>query len=112
MSDEIKTSLTDESLENVAGGVTAELKAAYACIRGEYGNGSDRVANLRRAGLDPNVVQGLVNSLMAGHDKVARDVINGKYGNDSARIVNLRRAGYSDADINSIQNLVNHTLWR
>ena len=110
MSEEKKI-LNDSDLESVSGGVTKELLAAYACIRGEYGNGSDRVANLRRAGLDPNTVQGLVNSLMAGHDKVARDVINGKYGNDSARIVNLRRAGYSDADINSIQNLVNHTLW-
>ncbi len=110
MSEE-KSILSDSDLTNVSGGVTKELTAAYACIRGEYGNGSDRVANLRRAGLDPNVVQGLVNSLMAGHDKVARDVINGKYGNDSARIVNLRRAGYSDADINAIQTLVNHTLW-
>ena len=64
------------------------------------------------AGYDPNVVQGLVNGVMAGHDRVARDVINGVYGNGTDRVINLRRAGYSDADINSIQNLVNHTLWR
>ena len=68
MSEE-KTIISEAELEAVAGGVTRDLIAAYACIRGEYGNGNDR-------------------------------------------IVNLRRAGYSDADINSIQNLVNHTLWR
>ena len=113
MSEEKKIeSLNDEALSSVAGGVTAELKAAYACIRGEYGNGNDRIVNLRRAGYDPNVVQGLVNGVMAGHDRVARDVINGVYGNGTDRVINLRRAGYSDADINSIQNLVNHTLWR
>ena len=111
MSEE-KTVLNDSDLSSISGGVTRELTAAYACIRGEYGNGADRVYNLRRAGLDPNVVQGLVNSLVAGHDRVARDVINGVYGNDAARIANLRRAGYSDAEINAIQTLVNHTLWR
>ena len=110
MSDEKKI-LSDSDLASVSGGVTKELTAAYACIRGEYGNGSDRVINLRRAGLDPNVVQGLVNSVMAGYDKVAYDVINGKYGNGSDRVANLRKAGYTDADINSIQTLVNHTLW-
>ena len=68
MSEE-KTIISEAELEAVAGGVTRDLIAAYACIRGVYGNGTDRV-------------------------------------------INLRRAGYSDADINSIQNLVNHTLWR
>ena len=96
MSEE-KTIISEAELEAVAGGVTRDLIAAYACIRGEYGNGNDRIVNLRRAGYDPNVVQGLVN---------------GVYGNGTDRVINLRRAGYSDADINSIQNLVNHTLWR
>ncbi len=111
MSEE-KTIISEAELEAVAGGVTRDLIAAYACIRGEYGNGNDRIVNLRRAGYDPNVVQGLVNGVMAGHDRVARDVINGVYGNGTDRVINLRRAGYSDADINSIQNLVNHTLWK
>ena len=53
--------LADDSLESVSGGVTAELKAAYACINGTYGNGSARVAALRREGLDPAVVQSLVH---------------------------------------------------
>ncbi len=109
MSEEKKIeSLNDEALSSVAGGVTAELKAAYACIRGEYGNGQDRVLALRRAGFDPNVVQGLVNSLMAGYDKVAIDVMNGKYGNGTQRVLNLQRAGY---DANAVQMLVNHIMW-
>ena len=109
MSEEKKIeSLNDEALSSVAGGVTAELKAAYACIRGEYGNGQDRVLALRRAGYDPNVVQGLVNSLLAGYDKVAIDVMNGKYGNGQARIYALQAAGY---DAYAVQNLVNHIMW-
>ena len=111
MSEEKKI-LSDADLDSVSGGYTKELAAAYEVIRGTYGNGADRVAGLKKDGLDPNVVQGLVNSLLAGYDKVARDVINGKYGNDAARIANLRKAGYSDAEISSIQTLVNHTLWR
>ena len=109
MSEEKKIeSLNDEALSSVAGGVTAELKAAYACIRGEYGNGQERVLALRRAGFDPNVVQGLVNSLMAGYDRVAIDVMNGKYGNGTQRVLNLQRAGY---DANAVQMLVNHIMW-
>ena len=34
--------LADEALENVSGGMTANLKAAYACINGDYGNGEAR----------------------------------------------------------------------
>jgi hypothetical protein len=110
MSEEIKMeALSDESLENVAGGVTAELKAAYAVIRGEYGNGTERQIKLTRAGYDPDLVQSLVNSIMAGNEKVARAVIDGKYGNGTAREKALRKAGY---DPNAVQLLVNHILWK
>ncbi len=109
MSEEKKIEqLSDESLENVAGGVTPELKAAYACVRGDYGNGQARVIALTRAGFDAAVVQNLVNGIVAGYDKVAIDVINGKYGNGEARVIALRRAGY---DPNAVQNLVNHIIW-
>ena len=101
--------LSDESLEKVAGGVTAELKAAYACIRGEYGNGQERVLALTRAGFDANLVQSLVNSIMAGNEKVALDVINGKYGVGDARVHALRKAGYDPV---AVQTLVNHILWK
>ena len=107
MSEEKKIeSLSDDSLEKIAGGVTAELKAAYACIRGDYGNGQERVINLRRAGFDPNVVQGLVNDLLK-YEKVAKDVIDGKYGNGEARKRALAAAGYP---YDKIQNLVNNML--
>ena len=99
--------LNDERLEAVAGGMTAELKAAYACIRGDFGNGAARVAALRKAGFDPEVVQGLVNSILAGNEKVALDVIDGKYGNGEARVIALRKAGY---DPEVIQKLVNGML--
>ena len=109
MSEEKKVEkLADDSLEKVSGGYTKELIAAYACIRGDYGNGADRVYNLRKAGLDPNVVQSLVNSVMDGNEPVARDVINGAYGVGAAREAALRRAGY---DPYAVQLLVNHILW-
>jgi hypothetical protein len=99
--------LNDERLEAIAGGMTAELKAAYACIRGDYGNGSARVTALRKAGFDPEVVQNLVNSILAGNEKVALDVIDGKYGNGEARVIALRKAGYEPE---VIQKLVNAML--
>ena len=95
--------LTDEALEKVSGGMTAELKAAYACINGDYGNGEARFAALRRAGFDPNVVQGLVNDLLK-YEKVAKDVID---GNGEARKRALAAAGYP---YDKIQNLVNNML--
>ncbi|MBQ3276108.1 MAG: hypothetical protein IJH47_03500 [Oscillospiraceae bacterium] len=109
MSEEKKIEqLADDSLEKVSGGYTKELVAAYACIRGDYGNGADRVNALRRAGLDPNVVQSLVNSVLDKNEPVARDVIAGKYGVGAAREAALRKAGY---DPYSVQLLVNHMLW-
>ena len=99
--------LTDEKLASVAGGMTAEMKAAYACIRGDYGNGAARVAALRKAGVDPDAVQGLVNSILAGNEKVALDVIDGKYGNGEARVIALRKAGY---DPDAVQRLVNNIM--
>ena len=77
-------------------------------MRGDYGNGAERMTRLEIAGYNPNVVQGLVNSLCAGYDKVAIDVMNGKYGNGQARIYALQAAGY---DAYAVQNLVNHIMW-
>ena len=99
--------LADEALENVSGGMTRNLKAAYACINGDYGNGEARFAALRKAGFDPQVVQGLVNDLLK-YEKVAKDVIDGKYGNGDARKIALKKAGYDPV---AVQTLVNHILW-
>ena len=107
MSEEKKVEvLADEALEEVSGGVTRNMRAALACIRGDYGNGQDRVARLTRAGYDYEVVQGLVNDYLKYGD-VARDVINGNYGNGADRVARLRKAGYPPE---TIQNLVNNLL--
>ena len=98
--------LAAETLGNVSGGMIANLKAAYACINGDFGNGSERIENLKRAGFDPNVVQGLVNDLLL-YENVAKDVIDGKYGNGHEHQVALEKAGYP---YNTIQNLVNNLL--
>ena len=42
MSDEIKK-ITDDELDAISGGMTASLRAAYACIAGTYGNGQTRI---------------------------------------------------------------------
>ncbi len=105
MSIEMKK-LSDEAMEKVSGGMTANLKAAYACINGDFGNGQDRINNLKAAGFDPNVVQGLVNDLLQ-YESVAKDVIDGKYGNGTDRINNLKKAGYP---YEVVQNLVNNML--
>lgn len=102
--------LNDEKLESVAGGMTKEMEAAYACIRGDYGNGADRVAALKKAGFDPDYVQSLVNSLLGSNgvnEAVAKEVIEGKYGNGAARVEALKKAGY---DPEAIQRLVNQML--
>ena len=110
MSEEIKkTELTEEQLDAVSGGVTANLAAAYDVLAGKYGNGDDRMAKLTAAGFNYNEVQSLVNALWKGYGPVAADVMNGKYGNDAARRANLIRAGY---DPDQVQNLVNNMIWR
>lgn len=44
----------------------AEIKAAYDCIKGKYGNGATRKAKLKQAGFDYFRVQGLVNKILRG----------------------------------------------
>lgn len=70
-------------------GVTA---LARLVIRGDFGNGDARKANIYRA------VQGRVNAICgrkggsSAYDDVARDVIAGRYGNGEARKAALYRA--------------------
>ena len=108
MSEEKKIEkLEDADLAEVSGGMTRNLRAAYDCINGVYGNGQDRVNALVRAGYDPYVVQSLVNDLLK-YEHVAHDVLNGKYGNGDARMAALRAAGYP---AERVQNLVNNMVW-
>lgn len=47
----------------------AEIKAAYDCIQGKYGNGMTRKNNLIKAGFNYSRVQGLVNKILKGEFK-------------------------------------------
>ncbi|AVJ49771.1 lysin A [Microbacterium phage Lucky3] len=90
---------------------------AKAVIRGDYGNGSTRVAKLRAAGYDPAEVQAEVNRQLYGGgsktpvasnvDAVARQVIRGDWGNDPERKKRLTAAGY---DYSAVQRRVNEIL--
>ena len=83
MSEKIER-MSDEALGGVAGGMSANLVAAYDVMAGRYGDGEDRKRRLAAAGYDYWSVQHLVNGLAKGYDGVARDVIDGRYGNDQA----------------------------
>lgn len=41
---------------------------AKAVLRGEYGNGAERVQRLAAAGYNPTAVQSIVNALVAGSE--------------------------------------------
>jgi hypothetical protein len=99
--------LADEELGAVAGGVSANYRAALDVMDGKYGNGEERKRRLAAAGYDYYAVQHLVDGLAAGYGKVALDVINGKYGNGQARVNALRAAGF---DASLVQDLVNEIL--
>ena len=100
------TILNDDVLQNVSGGVTRDMAAAFDVINGKYGNDQARVIALQNAGYNPAVVQGLVNDWLK-YGNVARDVIAGKYGVGTERAGRLAAAGYN---ANVIQNLVNQFL--
>jgi hypothetical protein len=106
MSEKIEK-MADEALGSVAGGMSANLMAAYDVMAGRYGDGEDRKRRLAAAGYNYQSVQHLVNALAKGYGPVAADVINGKYGNNQARINALRAAG---CDPTLVQDLVNAML--
>ncbi len=103
----ISEKVSDEVLENVAGGVSPNYLAALDVMDGKYGNGEERKYRLAAAGYNYDSVQRLVNALSRGYGAVAQDVINGRYGNNQARIAALRAAGYDPA---LVQDLVNALL--
>ncbi len=104
-----------------AGGKKSNEEVAREVIAGKWGNGADRANRLQAAGYDANVVQAIVNKMLAGtytggtstaparksNDQIAQEVINGKWGNGADRANRLRAAGY---DVNVIQNIVNQKL--
>ena len=85
-------------------------EVAREVIRGEWGNGQDRVDRLTEAGYDYSEVQARVNELLAPQpqlksiDEVAREVIRGEWGNGQDRVDRLTEAGY---DYSEVQARVN-----
>ena len=88
---------------------------ANEVIAGQWGNGTDRQANLQAAGYDYNAIQALVNQKLGlgsaparkSNDTIANEVIAGVWGNGQDRIDRLTAAGYN---YNAIQALVNQKL--
>ncbi|QNN99480.1 endolysin [Streptomyces phage TieDye] len=81
--------------------------------RGGWGNGSDRVNRLKKAGYNPTQVQAEVNRLLTpkGETKpkltisqVATQVIRGDWGNGSERKSRLTKAGYNYAAVQAEVN--------
>jgi hypothetical protein len=85
---------------------------AREVIDGKFGNGDTRIANLKKAGYNPETVQAEVNRLLDSTTKPARksineiahEVIDGKWGNGSDRVERLTKAGYN---ANTVQKEVN-----
>lgn len=79
-----------------------DLKAVKKVLKGEYGNGKERVESLKKDGYDPKHIQTLVNSYV----KAANAVINGAYGNGVDRKIKLRKAGYNYDIVQSYVNKI------
>lgn len=87
---------------------------AKEVIAGKWGNGSDRVNRLRRAGYNPSTVQTTVNRLAGGYSEpkpalkspsvIAKEVIAGKWGNGNDRINRLKKAGYNPSAVQAEVN--------
>ena len=91
---------------------------AKKVIRGDFGNGAERVEKLKAAGYDADKVQAKVNELLGSAstkassasksvEAVAKEVIQGKWGNGAERVQKLKAAGY---DAEAVQNMVNKLL--
>ena len=89
-------------------------EVAKEVIRGDWGNGNDRVKKLTAAGYNYTEVQNKVNEILYGNtpklksiDEVAKEVIRGDWGNGNDRVKKLTAAGYN---YNAVQKRVNELL--
>ena len=88
-------------------------EVAREVIKGLWGNGSARIANLQAAGYDYNAVQARVNQLASGNaapaptksvDEIAKEVLEGKWGNGADRQNRLTAAGYNYSQVQAKVN--------
>ena len=90
-------------------------EAAKAVLRGEYGDGDERIQKPRKEGYDPHAVQAEVNRIMSGRpatkktiSQVANEIAGAKggWGNGADRVARLKAAGYDpkivQAEVNRI----------
>lgn len=100
--------------EPVAQPTKTITQIAREVLKGKWGNGSARKANLTAAGYDYNAVQKEVNRLCnssqptkKSNEVIAKEVLLGKWGNGADRKNRLTAAGY---DYKEIQSIVNKLL--
>lgn len=90
-------------------------------IRGDYGNGADRINKLKSLGYsvaEINAAQAVVNNRLSrttrpsrlNTNELATEIIKGTFGNGSARVQNLLKLGYSMSQIKAAQAEVNRRL--
>lgn len=94
------------------GTATSISDAARAVIRGEYGNGNERIEKLKLQGFNPTTVQAEVNRILSGkktNEEIANEVIRGAWGCGAYRVQKLKLAGY---DPGIIQQIVNDKLMK
>lgn len=82
---------------------TDYLKIARDIMDGKYGNGNDRVVNLKKNGINYDIVQPIVNLYL----KIANDIIKGIYGNGNER---KNKLSDMDIDYETAQYFVNKIL--
>lgn len=86
---------------------------ANAVIRGDWGDGDERITRLNNAGHDAGAVQQEVNRLLQGsshrksNETIAQEVIQGKWGDGDKRKDLLTEADY---DYEEVQKIVNQLL--
>ena len=88
-------------------------EVAREVIKGLWGNGPTRTANLQAAGYDSNAVQARVNAILTGNaapaptksvDEIAKEVLEGKWGNGADRQNRLTAAGYNYSQVQAKVN--------
>lgn len=104
-------SQTDETVKNI----NDIREAAIAVIRGDYGNGEERIKKLTEAGFDPQVVQDYVNKIHEAtggtwqFTEAMLDAIDAETGGAESlgklSDKQLKAKGYSDEQIKALREL-------
>lgn len=95
-----KTSTSNKTINDL----TSEV------IRGDWGDGDERISRLTKAGQDAEVIQKEVNQRLKANSKlksiqeIAREVVQGKWKNGDKRKKLLTEAGYKYEEVQEIVN--------